>query len=108
MQFIDRAIRYGLTVFIALSAMAQGPTKPTITSVKVLPSELISSGTCTVSSAGYIEKEGRTNFNEAEIGSFISSYLREGYIVTVYPATKRGTFVSLECPSTKPTVPKQN
>jgi hypothetical protein len=36
----------------------------------------------------------------------ISAYLREGYILTVYPQTKRGIFVSAEC-AVKSTVPKQ-
>jgi hypothetical protein len=39
MQSIHRVIFFGLATFVAIGVLAQGPTKPTISSVAVLPSE---------------------------------------------------------------------
>jgi hypothetical protein len=108
MQFIHDAVRCGLATFVAVGVMAQEPTKPSISSVAVLPSEPPApSGNCAVSRAGYLEKDGKTDITQAEIWKMISAYLRDGYVVTIYPQTKRGTFVNLECPSKSTTAPKR-
>ncbi|MGD1073517.1 MAG: hypothetical protein ABSB15_25680 [Bryobacteraceae bacterium] len=108
MQFIRRVIHCGFVTFVALGVTAQTPTKPSISSVTVLPSEPpIPSGSCTASKAGYLEKDGKTDISGTETWSMISAYLHDGYVVTVYPQTKRGTFVNLECPPKGSTVPKR-
>jgi hypothetical protein len=38
---------------------------------------------------------------KAEIGKFVDSSLRNGYVLTIYPETKRGIFVDMECLATK-------
>ena len=34
---------------------------------------------------------------QAEVGKFVNSGLHEGYVLTIYPESKRGIFVNLEC-----------
>ena len=80
----------------------QESSKPPISKITVLPSEPItSSGSCTASTAGYLEIKGRTKITKAEIGKFVDSSLRDGYVITIYPETKRGIFVDMECIATK-------
>ena len=68
--------------------------------ITTIPSEPVAPGTCKFSTAGYLEMpDGRVNLTENEIGNAISEDLKQGYVVTVYPKTKRGIFVSDECPS---------
>jgi hypothetical protein len=88
--------------FAALFSVAvpfgQQTDKPRISNITVLPSEPVQpSGNCKASSSGYLEKNGRTKMTKAELGNFVDSSLRDGYAVTIYPETKRGVFVNLEC-----------
>src|SRR5580704_9001126 len=78
--------------------LGQDTNKPRIGNITVLPSDPIpTTGNCTTSRAGYLEKGGRTNMTKAEIGEFVDSSLRDGYILTIYPQTKSGIFVNMEC-----------
>jgi len=83
-------------VCLALSA-ATLSGQESISKITVLPSEPIAPGSCTTSTAGYLEIKGRTKMTKVEIGKFVDSSLREGYILTIYPETKRGIFVDKEC-----------
>jgi hypothetical protein len=83
---------------IAATLSGQEATKPAISKITVLPPEPISaSGSCTASTAGYLEIKGRTKMTKAEMGKFVDSSLRDGYVITIYPETKRGIFVDMEC-----------
>jgi hypothetical protein len=62
------------------------------------PSEPIATGSCTSTTFGYLELNGKsTDFTDAEFGQMIMSALRQGYVLTIYPPTKRGIFVNQEC-----------
>lgn len=75
------------------------PEKPQVTIMGV-PSEPTPPGTCTSSTFGYLELNGkRTGFTDAEFGQMILPALRQGYVITIYPPTKRGIFVNQECHS---------
>jgi hypothetical protein len=89
-------------VCLLLSAIiplnSQELNQPRISNVTVLPSEPVHpSGNCTMSRSGYLEKNGKTKIKKAEIGNFVDSSLRDGYIVTIYPESTRGIFVNMEC-----------
>ncbi|MGB6721635.1 MAG: hypothetical protein WBE72_12625 [Terracidiphilus sp.] len=76
----------------------QQVTKPAV-EISLLPSEPIpTTGTCTSSTGGYLmDKHGQTHFTTAEFGKLIQSSLQNGYVMTVYPETKSGFFVSMKC-----------
>jgi len=79
--------------------LAQQPSKPQISGITILPSDpIVPTGNCKSSTAGYLEK-----MTDKQIGAFVSKGLREGYIVTAYPATKSGVFVAMQCTNTMPT-----
>jgi hypothetical protein len=83
------------------SLFAQQAVKQRIANVTGLPSEPIQpSGNCKSSTFGYLEKDHRTSMTDGELGDFVSRSLHDGYIVTIYPATKRGTFVNMQCTNT--------
>jgi hypothetical protein len=83
----------------ALTLSAQEPTKPQISKITALPAEApLSLATCTASRSGYLEKKG-TKMKEAEMAKFITFSLREGYVLTIYPESKSGIFVNMECPA---------
>jgi hypothetical protein len=85
------------------TVVGQEPSKPTISSITVLPSEpIIPSGDCKSSTAGYLEKSRQRAMFDDELGTFVSKSLRDGYILTVYPATKTGIFVNMQCTNTMP------
>jgi hypothetical protein len=89
---------FSLLAFSAFALFAQEPAKPKISEITVLPSELIQrSGNCKSSTAGYLEKSRQASMSDKDIGGFVSKSLHDGYIVTVYPATKNGIFVNMEC-----------
>jgi hypothetical protein len=67
--------------------------------ISTVPSDPIPTGTCDSSMAGYLEKDGRTKLTDAEIGHAVSEATSKGYVVTIYPEVKRGTFVTYECPA---------
>lgn len=95
--------------YLALTATVLfGQDKPKISSVVGIPSEPIPPGKCTYSTSGYLETEaGKTqNFTDAEFGRLILPALQDGYVLTIYPPTKRGFFVSAVCTSVKPTASK--
>jgi hypothetical protein len=79
----------------AISLDSQETLKPQaqIRKITVLPSEPIEpTGNCKTSTAGYLKKTSK-----AEIASFVEPSLQDGYIVTLYPRTKSGIFVNMEC-----------
>jgi hypothetical protein len=81
----------------ALALSAQESNKPQISTITAVPADApLSVPTCTASRAGYLETNGK-KMTEAEIARFVSSSLREGYILTVYPESKNGIFVNMEC-----------
>lgn len=97
-QFV-RLRRAALVTIAALSLSGQEPSKPAISRITTLPGEPIPPGDCVSSSAGYLEKTGRTKLTEREIGQAVSDAMKHGYVVTIYPPSKRGIFVNFECPS---------
>ena len=89
------------------SSVPQQTTKPTIASISGVPSEpMPTTGNCTSSTSGYLELHRRTELTEAEIGKFVRSSLQNGYVVTIYPRTKSGIFVNMECIAVSPTALK--
>jgi len=95
-----RVIILVVLLFASFSPLnSQETSKPQISKVTMLPSEpVIPSGDCKASTGGYLEmKDGRTKLNKTELGNFLDASLRAGYIVTIYPQTKRGIFVNMEC-----------
>jgi hypothetical protein len=91
----------GIACLALIAGGLWGQDKPTISKITVLPSEpVVASGNCKSSTAGYVEIKGRRILTEAEIGKAVAEYLKDGYIVTIYPATMHGTFVDLECTNT--------
>jgi hypothetical protein len=83
----------GLSVLL----FSQQASKPKIT-IAGTPSEPIAVGTCTSSTFGYVELNGRRNgFTDAEFGNAMIAALHQGYVITVYPPTKSGIFVNQEC-----------
>jgi len=88
----------GIACLALIAGSLSGQEKPTIAKITVLPSDpVVPSGTCKSSTAGYVEIRGKTRLTDVEIGKAVAGYLKDGYIVTVYPATKSGTFVNLDC-----------
>ena len=87
--------------FLAIHLRAQQGTKPSvsITSIKAMPGEPIPKGTCTYSTSGYLEKDGKREFKDADLGKLIAPALRQGYVITLYPPTKHGIYAYQECPS---------
>ena len=86
------------TLLGAVSLFAQQTDKPRISTLTVVPSEPIQpTGNCKSNTGGYLNKDGRTALTNSEIGQFVSDKLHDGYILTVYPATKNGIFVSAGC-----------
>jgi hypothetical protein len=89
-----------LCTTLVVVALAQQISKPQISNITMAPSDPIStSGTCTASWAGYVEHKGK-KITEAEIGKFVASRLRDGYILTVYPETANGVFADMKCVAT--------
>lgn len=104
--FIRTMVLLGLSLF-AFGAHGQEGMKPGVGGITVSPSEpVVPTGTCKSSTSGYLEKNGRSNLSDKVVGEFLVGYLRGGYIVTVYPATKRGVFVDLECTNATASVPR--
>lgn len=87
-------------VSVALFAVSQQTQKPLMT-ISVAPPEPIAAGTCTSSTSGYLDLNGKTEFTEDEFGKMILPALRQGYVLTIYPPTKRGIFINQECHSAK-------
>ena len=82
----------------AISLNSQESGKPSIAQITVLPSEPVKpTGNCKADLSGYLEMDGRTKMTKAEIGNWVDSSLRDGYVVTIYPETKRGIFVNMDC-----------
>lgn len=91
-----------ITAAVATSS-SQEPTKPAITSITALPSDpILTTGSCTASRSGYLQEKGRTKLTKAEIGEFVRDSLSDGYVVTIYPETKSGIFVDMECVARNP------
>jgi len=80
---------------------AQEISKPQIGNIAGVPSDKSFTGDCKASTQGYLEaQKGHLKLSEAEIGKFIQSNLHKGYIITIYPETKDGVFVDMECAAT--------
>jgi hypothetical protein len=85
---------------------SQEKNKPKISSVTVLPSDpVVPSGDCKSSTAGYLEDSRPPKaISDGELGKFVSKSLHDGYIVSIYPATKTGIFVTMQCTNTMTSV----
>jgi hypothetical protein len=98
-------IKLACGAFFVLSTvvmLGQELERPRISKITMLPSEPVHvSGNCMASRSGYLEINGRTKLTQAEIGKFVDSSLKDGYVLTVYPETKRGIFVNMECVAEK-------
>lgn len=60
-------------------------------------------GSCAASSSGYLEIDGRRQPTDAEIGRHVMEALRDGNVITIYPATERGIFETTDCRSKRVT-----
>src|ERR1039458_3754174 len=96
-QFSRRLIRAVLVCGLTTFLLAQQPSNPKVR-IEGSPSEPIANGTCTSSTFGYMELNGNSaGFSDAEFGKAIRAALRQGYVLTIYPPTKRGTFINQDC-----------
>jgi hypothetical protein len=86
----------------ALALCAQEPSKPRISSITALPADASPSGNCSASRSGYLETSGKEKITEAKLARFVSSNLRDGYVLTIYPETSNGIFVNMECTAKRP------
>jgi hypothetical protein len=94
-----------LCVVAVLTLAAQESNKPHISNIVGIPADAVPSGNCTASWAGYFESTGKNKMTEAKLAKFVTSSLRDGYILTIYPETRNGIFVDMKCTATKkPTV----
>jgi hypothetical protein len=99
-----KTLGFGIVIGMALGSATiiagqQDANRPKI-KIAGVPSEPIPAGTCTSSTFGYLELNGkRGDFTNEEFGSMILPALRQGYTLTIYPPTKRGTFVNQDCNS---------
>jgi len=86
-----------IALLFSFSFLMFSEEKPRITSIIPLPSEIpVSPANCTTSRSGYLEKNHH-KMTEAEVEKFVTSSLRDGYVLTIYPKTKSGIFVNMEC-----------
>jgi hypothetical protein len=55
--------------------------------------------TCTGSSVGYLESEadGHTDVTAKEIGKYVLDHINSGTVLTIFPPTKDGIFVVVDC-----------
>ena len=84
-----------------LMVFPQQGDKPKV-SLSATPPVPVAAGTCTSSTSGYLDLNGKTaGFTDEEFGRMILPALRQGYVLTIYPPTKRGVFVSQECHGSK-------
>lgn len=86
-----------LLLSIPSIAFSQEPNKPKVGSITGVPADISHTGTCAASRAGYFETTGKEKMTEAKLAKFVSSSLRDGYVLTIYPETKNGIFVNMEC-----------
>jgi hypothetical protein len=84
-------------VMFSLASFSQEPIKPQIGNVTGIPADATYTGNCKASRAGYLETTGKDKMTEAKLAKFVSSSLRDGYVLTIYPETKNGIFVNMEC-----------
>jgi hypothetical protein len=98
-----RALALVILLLCILSPLnSQETGKPPIAELAVLPSDpVVPSGTCKSSTAGYLENSRPPKtMSDEEMGRFVSKSLRDGYIVSIYPASKSGIFVAMQCTNT--------
>lgn len=90
-----------LAVIFLLSAAASfgQEGKPSMRLMPIPSEQPLANGDCKASYSGYLEIKGDTKPTETEIGNFIESNLRSGYVLTIYPRSKSGIFVNMECNS---------
>jgi hypothetical protein len=96
-------LRFALAMLFGIALpIGQQPEKPHIASITILPSEpVVPSGTCKSSTAGYLDNSRPPKImSDEEMGKFVSKSLHDGYIVSIYPSTKTGIFVTMQCTNT--------
>lgn len=97
----------GLVCCLAVMLFAQQSDSPNLVSVvPKVPADAIAAakaGVCISTVSGYLELNGKTSsFTDEEFGKMIQPALRQGYVLTIYPPTKRGIWTYQECvPATK-------
>jgi len=100
-----QSAKFLLTIAVALVAAvsAQENLKPTIASISATPSDpAVATGNCNASTSGYLlDKQGKKMTN-AELGKYLVSSLRDGYVITAYPETQNGVFVDMKCVAKNP------
>jgi len=98
MKIFRTLVVIGFFIVCAVILPGQEASKSRISSITFRPSEPVQpSGDCKSSTGGYLEKNGRITITNGEISKFVSEKLRDGYILTMYPAAKDGIFVNAEC-----------
>jgi hypothetical protein len=88
-----------LAITLTIPIFAQEPSKPRISNIAAVPSDPASaSSKCAASWSGYLEHKGK-KVTDAEISRFVTTSLRDGYVLTIYPETSNGVFVDMACSS---------
>jgi hypothetical protein len=92
----------GILTGLVLSVVAQQPTTAILSDVTpVPPSDAASAalaGSCKFSTSGYLFLNGKDGgFSDSQVGEALMSSLRQGYVITIYPPTKRGIWLNQEC-----------
>jgi hypothetical protein len=73
-----------------------------IESITVQGEPPLRSATCKAGSYGYLHVGERTKLTPIEIGQYVAAKIADGAILTVYPESKSGVFVHVECPKPQP------
>jgi hypothetical protein len=84
----------GLLTVVVMAVAMQSPVG--VRRVSAMPKDLPAKRACTFSTLGYLESEGRTKLTDEEVGRYVATALRDGYVVTLYPTTERGLFVNAD------------
>jgi hypothetical protein len=95
-------LRLAFATFLVAIPFGQQPEKPRISNITILPSEpVVPTGTCKSSTAGYLDdSRPPKSMTDEELGKFVSKSLHDGYIISIYPSTKTGIFVTMQCTNT--------
>jgi hypothetical protein len=94
-----QSLKVLLTIALAVpAALAQEPSRPRIADISSMPSDSVkTTGSCKASTSGYLLNKHGKKMSESEIGKYLVSGLRDGYVITVYPETENGVFVDMKC-----------
>jgi hypothetical protein len=95
--------RIFLLTLIAGTILGQQWQAPTVKSVTVgvRRDPPLRTPSCKTSTYGYLHINERTKLTSEEISQYIVAAIEDGATVTVYPESKSGIFVDVNCP-TKP------